>query len=57
MGCEFVTLSELLSAGSVIGATDPREIVEALPAPEPRAFPQPRWCPSTRASKTVWVRC
>jgi peptidoglycan/xylan/chitin deacetylase (PgdA/CDA1 family) len=57
MGYEFVTVSELLAAGSVIGPTDPREVVEALPPPEPRAFPQSRWCSFTRASKTVWVRC
>jgi peptidoglycan/xylan/chitin deacetylase (PgdA/CDA1 family) len=57
MGYEFVTLSELLAAGSIVGPTDPRETVEALPPPEPRVSPQPRWCASTRASKTVWVRC
>jgi hypothetical protein len=57
MGYSFVTLSELLAAGSVIGPTDLREVVEALSPPEPRAFPQPRWCSFTRASKTVWVRC
>jgi len=57
MGYQFMTLTELLAAGSVIGPTDLREVVEALPPPEPRAFPQPRWCSSTRASKMVWVRC
>lgn len=66
-GYSFVTVSELLSAGSPIQPTDPREVVEVYqPAPPiaspplrrawPTVSPRPRWCGwvFTRTGR-VWV--
>lgn len=69
-GYQFVTISELLAAGSPVQPTDPREVVEVYqpppptPAPTPvvirRAWPTPvptpRWCGwvPTRTGR-VWV--
>ncbi|HET9847508.1 MAG TPA: polysaccharide deacetylase family protein, partial [Candidatus Dormibacteraeota bacterium] len=67
-GYRFVTVSELLAAGSPVQPTDPKEIVEvyqaplptATPAPAPRplaaAATRPRWCGwvPTRSGR-VWV--
>ena len=67
-GYQFVTVSELLAAGSPVQPTDPREVVEVYQAPLPTATPvpaprplaaattRPRWCGwvPTRSGR-VWV--
>jgi peptidoglycan/xylan/chitin deacetylase (PgdA/CDA1 family) len=66
-GYRFVTISELLAAGSPIQPTDPKEVVEVYQPPTPVATPtpakawptltsKPRWCGwlATRTGR-VWV--
>jgi peptidoglycan/xylan/chitin deacetylase (PgdA/CDA1 family) len=59
-GYSFVTVSELLAAGSPIQPTDPKEVVEVYQPPLPSATapiaPRPRWCgwAYTRTGR-VWV--
>ena len=58
-GYRFVTISELLAAGSPIQPGDPREVVEAYQPPPPYAVrpavrPTPRWC-GWQSSPKGWI--